>query len=541
MNELSSFYKSKIYNQYFEDMKCLGVQMPDLVTRVTEFISEIISYISELIENGLAYESNGSVYFSTQSFERSGHKYGKLMPEQIGNSELLAEGEGALAANGDKKNPSDFVLWKRSKEVKDGVSEPSWQSPWGDGRPGWHIECSVMSSFALEKLGTHGNGLDIHAGGNDLKFPHHENEIAQSEAFNRSDQWVNYWLHAGHLNIKGFKMSKSLKNFITIRQALEVHSARQIRFCFLLHKYNSPMDYGDGTMTQAANIEKSFVEFFHNVKAFWRRQGISVNQHISGDEHEILQSLENTKFCVKAALADDFDTPKALVSLLDMIRLTNCCFEQPNFSSVVILNVAKYITSVLSTFGFIDHLDEIGFPLETFSDDSGVQTKEQLVAPYLDAFTAFRESVRIAAMNGDIRAVLAATDNLRDNVLPDLGVRMEDKGSGKDVLTVWKLDDPEVLKLEKNQREEMKVAKEVAKVEKEKKEKEKLEKSKIPPSELFLRDVHLYSAFDIDGFPKKDINGNPLSKGLIKKLAKEYERQTLLHNKFLETLSASSI
>ena len=214
--------------EFFDDMSRLGVQLPDMITRVSEYIPEIIVFVEALIEKGFAYASNGSVYFNTGTFEQAGHKYGKLMPEQIGNSELLAEGEGALTANDDKQNPTDFVLWKKTKTHADGMFEPSWESPWGNGRPGWHIECSVMSKCATERLG--GGTIDVHAGGVDLKFPHHENEIAQSEGCLDSHQWINYWLHTGHLNIKGFKMSKSLKNFITIRQALEAHTARQIRW-----------------------------------------------------------------------------------------------------------------------------------------------------------------------------------------------------------------------------------------------------------------------------------------------------------------------
>lgn len=170
--ELTTKYEA----EFVEDMAALGVQLPDLVTRVSEYIPEVIEFIDSLVKKGLAYPSNGSVYFDTNAFQKAGHTYGKLMPEQIGNSELLAEGEGSLAVNEDKKSASDFVLWKKTKDHSDdGVVEPSWSSPWGPGRPGWHIECSVMSSFALERLGA--GGLDVHAGGVDLKFPHHENEV----------------------------------------------------------------------------------------------------------------------------------------------------------------------------------------------------------------------------------------------------------------------------------------------------------------------------------------------------------------------------
>lgn len=165
--------------EFTEDMAMLGVQTPDIVTRVSEYIPEIVDFIQTLVVKGIAYESNGSVYFSTSAFEAQGHTYGKLMPEMVGNEGLISEGEGALTVedNVDKRSSCDFALWKKTKQ-KEGVVEPSWPSPWGPGRPGWHIECSAMSASALQQFGG-GRKIDIHCGGVDLKFPHHENEIAQ--------------------------------------------------------------------------------------------------------------------------------------------------------------------------------------------------------------------------------------------------------------------------------------------------------------------------------------------------------------------------
>lgn len=160
----------------------------------------------------------------------------------------------------DKRSPTDFALWKSSKS-----GEPWWPSPWGHGRPGWHIECSVMASDVC------GSGLDIHTGGVDLKFPHHDNELAQSEAYFGSSQWVNYFLHSGHLTIAGCKMSKSLKNFITIEEALRKHTARQLRLAFLLHSWKDTLDYGEATMRMAVAYEKFVNEFFLNVKDLARR------------------------------------------------------------------------------------------------------------------------------------------------------------------------------------------------------------------------------------------------------------------------------
>lgn len=527
---------SKQEADFFEDMASLGVPLPDIVTRVSEYIPEIVAYIEKLITNGVAYAASGSVYFNTNAFEQKGHIYGKLVPEQKGNSDLLAEGEGALSVNDDKLNPSDFVLWKKRKEHADGMVEPYWESPWGNGRPGWHIECSAMSSCALDRFG--GGNLDIHAGGVDLKFPHHENEIAQTEGYQGCRQWVNYWLHTGHLNIKGFKMSKSLKNFITIRQALETHTSRQIRFCFLLHKYNAPMDYGDGTMSQAVVIEKIFAEYFHNVKATLRRLGVSGSQYLSAREHALITCLETAKSSVNDALMDDFDTPRAVTALLELMRECNRYSEADGslVSTTTLTTVAKFITSILKVFGLVQDSSDIGFPLDSTSEGGSV-SKEQILSPLLDVLTKFRENVRIAAISGDTHAVLAAADALRDIVLPDLGVRMEDKGSGLSVVTVWKLDDPEVLRKERALKEEAKLAKELQKLEIVRKQKEKDEKAKMSPTEMFLTQTDLYSAFNELGMPTHDKTGEPLSKGAVKKLQKDFDKQKESYDKHLAKLS----
>merc|ERR1712002_946981 len=206
---------------------------------------------------GYGYESNSSVYFDTTKFSQSeGHFYAKLSPESYGDNKALADGEGALSTSeNEKRCGNDFALWKASKP-----GEPAWDSPWGRGRPGWHIECSVMASAIL------GQSMDIHTGGFDLKFPHHDNEIAQAEAYYGNDDWVRYFLHAGHLTIAGCKMSKSLKNFITIQDALKTSSYTQLRLLFLLHSWKDTLDYSANTMESAVQYEKFMNEFFLNVK-----------------------------------------------------------------------------------------------------------------------------------------------------------------------------------------------------------------------------------------------------------------------------------
>lgn len=234
-------------NEFHKDMELLNVRMPDVLTRVSEYVPQIVTFIEKIIANGLAYEANGSVYFDVANFDKS-HHYAKLVPEAFGDMKSLNEGEGDLTAENvqsEKRSPNDFALWKRSKS-----GEPFWTSPWGMGRPGWHIECSAMASDIC------GPKLDIHTGGVDLKFPHHDNELAQSEAHFNSQEWIKYFLHTGHLTIAGCKMSKSLKNFITIRDALAKHNATQLRLAFLLHSWKDTLDYSDNTMEMAAQYEK---------------------------------------------------------------------------------------------------------------------------------------------------------------------------------------------------------------------------------------------------------------------------------------------
>lgn len=248
-NSIFSSLPKKYEDEYNEDMKKLNVLPPDCVTRVSEYISEIIEYIKVIITNGYAYESNGSIYFDTDKFNsQDKHFYAKIVPEAFGDSKALSEGEGDLsAALGEKRSPNDFALWKASKP-----GEPMWDSPWGFGRPGWHIECSVMASTLF------GSQIDIHSGGYDLKFPHHDNEMAQAEAYyDTGKPWINYFLHSGHLTISGCKMSKSLKNFISIKDAFKMHTPRQLRILFLLHFWKDTLDYSENSMHDAIQYEKT--------------------------------------------------------------------------------------------------------------------------------------------------------------------------------------------------------------------------------------------------------------------------------------------
>jgi len=469
-----------------------------------------------------------------------------MQPEMADNSELLAEGEGVLTdvSKGaqDKRSASDFALWKKVPEAPEGeVRDPSWPSPWGDGRPGWHIECSVMSSCALGALGD--GRIDIHSGGVDLVFPHHDNEMAQSEAYYGCRQWVNYFVHSGHLHIKGFKMSKSLKNFITIGAALEEQSSRQLRFLFLKHRYNQPMDYGDATMQGVLDMERTFVEFFHNVKATLRALPATGPQFWRQKEIAFESALLAIKQQVHDALCDDFDTPTVLQILLRLVRITNVyskVFEPAPPVPLIIKESARYITKMFRVFGLVEGDADMGFGSEAGAAGGGA-SREETLGPLLDVLTAFREKVRAAARSGDSAEVLSACDALRDVDLVELGVRLEDAGAGG---ARWKLDDPEALKRELEQREQERLRREAekarAKEEKARKDAEKAAKARMPPQDLFKADVDeqgnpKWGSFDDDGLPLTLASGEPVSKGQGKKLKKLWTAQQKLHSKYLQS------
>ena len=231
-------------DRFMDDVRSLNCLDPDKITRVTEYGPQIVQYVEKIQQNGFAYTtSDGSVYFDIAAFEAAHNTYARLEPWSRGDKTLQADGEGALTKKtSEKKSDSDFALWKSSKP-----GEPSWPSSWGNGRPGWHIECSAMASDVL------GQKLDIHSGGIDLAFPHHDNELAQSEAYwldqshEHQHQWVNYFMHMGHLSIQGSKMSKSLKNFTTIKEALSRGdwTPRSLRIVFLLGGWKDGIEITD--------------------------------------------------------------------------------------------------------------------------------------------------------------------------------------------------------------------------------------------------------------------------------------------------------
>ena len=297
----------KFIAEYNRDADALGIRRPDVSPRATEHIPEIISTIEKIIANGHAYVSEGDVYFDIRSWP----KYGSLCKQNLEDLEA-----GARVEPGEKKrDPLDFALWKAEKP-----GEPSWPSPWGKGRPGWHIECSAMSSKYL------GDNIDIHSGGVDLMFPHHENEAAQSEAASNSGKpFVNYWLHNGFLLIDSEKMSKSLGNFLTARAAIEKYPPLALRFFMLSAHYRSPINFTPESLEQSS----AGVERLRNCKgdldfAAKTRRNDSASFDVDGYKSQ-LQELDK-KF--SDAMNDDFNTAAAMGILFDVVYLINTTLKE---------------------------------------------------------------------------------------------------------------------------------------------------------------------------------------------------------------------
>ena len=283
-----------------EDAHALGCLDPDQSPRATDYIPQMQDMINKLIDNDVAYPApNGDVYYAVEKFA----KYGRLSGRKL--EDMQAGASERVDVEVQKQHPFDFVVWKSAKP-----SEPSWQSPWGNGRPGWHIECSAMSTCCL------GNHFDIHGGGGDLIFPHHENEIAQSEGAT-GEQYVNYWMHVGFVNVDGEKMSKSLGNFFTIRDVMEKFHPEVIRYFILSSHYRSPINFSDSALKEAKN---ALTRFYQTNKAV--QNSDEVQQILASIKLESVQSADAYQRFVKA-MSDDFNTPEALSILFELSRETN--------------------------------------------------------------------------------------------------------------------------------------------------------------------------------------------------------------------------
>lgn len=368
--------------EFRTDMDALNVREATCHPKATQEIDGMIDMISDLIKKGYAYEKNGTVYFKTRSFK----DYGKLSKKKLDDLEAGIR----IAVSDEKEDPMDFVLWKPKKE-----GEPSWPSPWSDGRPGWHIECSVMSRKYL------GEQIDIHAGGEDLVFPHHENEIAQSEAAN-GKQFARYWMHNAFLNIDNKKMSKSEGNFFTIREVCDQYDPQVLRFFMLNSHYRSPLNFSRDLVESAKNsltrIQTCVGQLSHLLGS-----GALLRDFVSSDEQQVITEAEalNTKYM--DAMEDDFNTADAIAAIFELVKLanTNC--------------------SAGSSKEFVQNLhDNIANLCQILGIDS--EQEEELLDAEIEKLIEDRQTAR---KNKDF----AMADQIR-NLLLEKGIVLEDTREG---------------------------------------------------------------------------------------------------------------
>lgn len=373
----------RFINAYFEDVTALGCKKANVHPRVTQHMDDIIEFINVLVEKGYAYESEGDVYYRTRKFK----EYGKLSHQSIDDLKV-----GARIEAGEKKeDPLDFALWKAAKP-----GEIHWSSPWGEGRPGWHIECSVM---AREHLG---DTIDIHAGGQDLTFPHHENEIAQSESYT-GKTFARYWMHNGYINIDNEKMSKSLGNFVLVHDIIQKIDPQVIRFFMLSVHYRHPINFSEELIESAKSglerIRTAYANLLHRLNA---------TTNLGERSEEYMQKVEDIKKQFEQEMDDDFNTANAISAMFELVRTANTYLNETNTNE-----------EVLQT--FIETFD-------TFSNILGIQltTEAELLDEEIEALIEERNEAR---KNRDFKRA----DEIRDQLL-NMNIILEDTRQG----TRWK-------------------------------------------------------------------------------------------------------
>ena len=369
----------KYTKAFLEDCAALGIKAPNFQPKATDVMQDIIELIHSLEQKGHAYEVNGDVYFDTSSLP----DYGKLSGKQV--SEQLVGAR--VAENISKKHPADFTLWKKSKP-----GEPVWQSPWGEGRPGWHTECVVMSQKYL------GEQFDIHGGGIDLIFPHHENELAQAIAIT-GKPLASYWMHNGFLNIDGEKMSKSLKNFFTARDILSEYDAEAIRFFFLSKHYRSPIDFNREVIAEADRAVRNFYTALKSVS-----YSPIDHQEVFEDDLKMLER----DFTI--AMEDDFNTARAIAVLFELSHKA----RNAGLSMELRLSAARMLVKLGTVLGFFQSLEN---KLET--------SLPNLSKTLIDLIISYRSEARN-------RKDWASSDRIRDD-LSSVGIEIKDTPQG----TTW--------------------------------------------------------------------------------------------------------
>lgn len=368
---------------YIEDRDALGARPPSVTPRVTDTMDEIVSFIAELMDRGLAYENGGDVYFRTNRFP----EYGKLSHKNLDELQYGIRVE----VDKRKEHPQDFVLWKAAKP-----GEIHWPSPWGEGRPGWHIECSAMA------LKYAGRTLDIHGGGQDLQFPHHECEIAQSESLS-GQPLARYWMHNGFVNIDNEKMSKSLGNGVNVREILKTTSPQAIRYLMLAAHYRNPLNFSEETVRQAENSVERLANSRDNVRHRLKAVSTDIDVPLSADDEAALARLGEFKREFADKMNDDFGTPDAITAWFKVVSEANGYLQRPVANPRVLGEIL----------GLMDEFDNV---LGLLPQEAGLLDEE------VDALIAERTEARR-------KRDFARADEIRD-LLSARGILLEDTPQG---------------------------------------------------------------------------------------------------------------
>lgn len=390
-NELACRY----IEAYFDVMDSLNIRRVDLYPRVSGHMREIIDMVGKLIENGNAYVVDGDVYFSVQSFENYGHLSGRTLEDMKAGARVEVDDR--------KRHPMDFALWKSAKP-----GEPFWESPWGAGRPGWHIECSAMSYKYL------GCGFDFHGGGSDLIFPHHENEVAQSEAFTGCAPFVRYWVHNGFVTVNSEKMSKSLGNFFLVKDILEHFRPVVLRFFILSTHYRSPLDFSDERLTEAEKAWTRIATAVQGARKILEKANNNKEAVVFLPELAQVVTAAHNEF--DEAMADDFNTALAISSLFPLARTLNGACQ-----AVARGETAPDIAGITAAVeALVDMTEVLGLSLEVETVADGQDAK--LVGALMDILLGLRQSARE-------RKDWATSDTIRKN-LQEAGIVVEDSPQG---------------------------------------------------------------------------------------------------------------
>jgi cysteinyl-tRNA synthetase len=393
--------------KFFESLSKVNIEKPDILSRVTEYIPEILDFVNKIYENGYAFEKDGSVYFD-------GIKY-----RHDKNIETKSNDETELKT--ESHNPSskhNFVLLKKAKSY-----EPGWDSKWGRVRPGWHIECSAMASSVF------GNTLDIHGGGIDLAFPHHHNEVFQSDARfypNENKTWVQHFMHTGHLNIKGLKMSRSLKNFITIKEILRDYTSNQLRMLFLLHLWSTPMDYSSETMKHAVYYVDLFKNFETQIRTIKLKKNNLIYKKYGNAELELSEHIVKTNKMIDDSIRDNLNTPDVISHLQNLISKIYQYVE-----NVETDKKDGSVCSQLIDIGYkkvVETLNMFGLTLFESNNISGLEDK--LIKVVYDIRSDIRtlaKGVSGKSTKEVANSLFNLTDDIRDNKMKSIGIDLVDK------------------------------------------------------------------------------------------------------------------